>query len=32
MVWTVVGIIGSFVVVIIAFVLYRMGYKGRGGD
>tara|TARA_B100000586_G_scaffold251427_1_gene210609 strand:+ start:290 stop:418 length:129 start_codon:yes stop_codon:yes gene_type:complete len=32
MVWTVVGIIGFFVVVIIGFVLYRMGYRGRGGD
>jgi len=29
-VWT--GIIGFVVVVIVAFVLRSMGYKGRGGD
>jgi len=27
----IVGIIGFFVVVVIVFVLYRMGYRG-GGD
>ncbi len=28
----IVGIIGFFVVVVIVFVLYKMGYRGRGGD
>ena len=28
----VLGLIGALVVFIIAFVLHRMGYKGRGGD
>ena len=26
------GIIGFFLVVIIGVVLYKMGYRGRGGD
>ena len=28
----VLGLIGALVVAIIGFVLYRMGYRGRGGD
>jgi len=31
-VWTATGIFGVFVVVVIVFVLYSMGYRGRGGD
>jgi hypothetical protein len=28
----VAGLIGAVVVAIIAFVLYRMGFRGQGGD
>jgi ABC-type anion transport system duplicated permease subunit len=31
-VWTAVGIIGFFVVVVIGFILYSMGYRGSAGD
>ena len=31
-VWTAAGIFGFFVVVVIGFVLYSMGYRGQGGD
>ena len=30
--FNVLGIIGAVVVAIIGFVLYRMGYRGQGGD
>jgi len=30
--WNVIGGIGALVVVVIGFVLYKMGYRGRGGD
>ena len=30
--WNVAGIIGIVVVVLIAYVLYSKGYRGRGGD
>ena len=29
---TAVGIFGFFVVVVIGFFLYSMGYRGQGGD
>lgn len=31
-VWNVIGLIGALVVAIVGYVLYRMGYRGRGGD
>jgi len=31
-VWTAFGLIGALVVAIVGYVLYRMGYRGHGGD